>query len=208
MAVKEIMMKQIPVTTSWAGLDPLRVGKWGEQFVAMALLRSGFDVYVPAVDDRAIDMLVRMEGSSPRYIEMQVKTLRPPAGNYVFMRKKHFVISPSRYLALVMLHEGKAEPDLYFIPSRCWLDPQPPFSSRDYVGLKSQPEFGLAVNGKNMDQLQRFRFTGTSTFSELDEFVEAVPPSVTTPEHQGVVTERSASASCTDGSTAQMAGLA
>ena len=129
---------------SWAHLDRLKVGRYGEYFVKMALVRAGLDVYSPEVDDKAIDLVIRVPESPPRYLDVQVKTVRSATG-YVFMRKRHFTIEPNRYLALVVLVEGH-EPALYLIPSTAWRAPAAPFSSRDYPGLKSEPEYGLALS--------------------------------------------------------------
>ena len=143
---------------SWAHLDRLKVGRYGEYFVKMALVRAGLDVYSPEVDDKAIDLVIRLPSSPPRYFDVQVKTARS-ATSYVFMRKRHFTIEANRYLALVMLIEG-GEPEMYLIPSTAWREPLPPFSSRDYPGLKSEPEYGLALTPAALQRLQAFRFTG------------------------------------------------
>lgn len=79
------------------------------------------------------------------------------------MRKRHFTIESNRYLALVLLVEG-LEPALYLIPSTAWREPVAPFSSRDYPGLKSEPEYGLALSPAAMRQLGAFSFTGTEQF--------------------------------------------
>jgi hypothetical protein len=155
-----------PATTldddrSWAHLDTLKVGRYGEYFAKMALVRAGFDVYAPEVDDRAIDLILRLDGSPPRYFDVQVKTLRTAKPTYLFLRKKHFALAPNRYLALVLLREG-AEPDLFLVPANVWLDPAPPFSSRDYEGLKSEPEYGLTVSPEALRTLERYRFRGAA----------------------------------------------
>ncbi|WP_237478307.1 DUF4365 domain-containing protein [Lichenibacterium dinghuense] len=143
---------------SWAHLDRLKVGRYGECFVKMALVRAGLDVFSPEVDDKAIDLVIRIPSSPPRYLDVQVKTARGSTG-YVFMRKRHFTIEANRYLALVLLNEGDA-PEMYLIPSTAWREPQSPFSSRDYPGLKSEPEYGLALTPAALQRLQAFRFTG------------------------------------------------
>ena len=144
---------------SWAYLDTLKVGRYGEYFAKMALVRAGFDVYAPEVDDRAIDLILRLEGSPPRYLNIQVKTLRTVKPTYLFLRKKHFALAPNRYLAFVLLREG-AEPNMFMVAASVWLDPKPPFSSRDYEGLKSQPEYGLTVSAEGLGALERYRFNG------------------------------------------------
>ena len=82
-----------------------------------------------------------------------------PATSYVFMRKRHFTIEANRFLALVMLIEG-GEPEMYLIPSTAWREPLAPFSSRDFLGLKSEPQYGLALTPAALQRLQAFRFMG------------------------------------------------
>ena len=130
---------------TWAHLDTLRLGKWGEYFAKMAFVRAGLDVYSPEVDDRAIDALIRIQSDPPRYLEVQVKTVRAAKSGYIFMRKRHFSIRSDTFLALVHLAEG-AEADLYLIPSLAWRTPSPPFADRDYEGKKSEPEYGLTIS--------------------------------------------------------------
>jgi hypothetical protein len=152
----------IPVDDrSRAHLDRLKLGRYGEYYAKMALVRAGFDVYAPEVDDKAIDLIVRVPDAPPRYYDVQVKTVRTAKPTYLFLRKKHFTLEPNRYLALVVLHEGE-EPLLFMIPASQWLDAQAPFSSRDYEGLKSDPEYGLSLSKETRHSLERFRFRGGS----------------------------------------------
>ena len=60
----------------WGHLDKQKVGRFGEYFAKMEFLRSGFDVYSPEVDDKAIDCLLRIDGPEPIYLEVQIKTVR------------------------------------------------------------------------------------------------------------------------------------
>ena len=144
---------------SWAHLDRLKIGRHGEYYAKMALVRAGYDDYAPEVDDKAIDLILRVPDSPPRYYDVQVKTVRPVKSTYLFLRKKHFTIESNRYLALVLLREGE-EPSMYMIPASAWSDPQPPFSSRDYEGLKSEPEYGLTISRETLRALEPFRFRG------------------------------------------------
>ncbi|UVK46592.1 hypothetical protein BPNPMPFG_002275 [Mesorhizobium sp. AR07] len=151
---------------SWSGLDKLRVGRWGEQLTTMALTQRGLDVYLPAVDDRAIDLLVRIESDPVQFAEVQVKTIRLSKPSYLFMRKKHFAIGPNRFLALVVLQEGRPDPEIFIIPSTAWSEPKAPFVSRDFEGLQSEPEFGLTVSRSTLSSLERYRLMRASPFLE------------------------------------------
>lgn len=141
----------------WAKLDTGKIGRYGEYFAKMALVRAGYDVYAPEVDDKAIDLIIRVPDSPPRYFNVQVKTVRTTKPTYVFMRKKHFTIEANRYLALVLLHEGR-EPSMDMIPATVWTEPKSPFTSRDYEGLKSEPEYGVFISAETMQALEAYRF--------------------------------------------------
>ena len=82
------------------------------------------------------------------------------------MRKRHFAPEASRYLALVLLVED-AEPELYLIPSLAWREPAPPFSSRDYPGLKSEPEYGLTLSPAALEWLRAYKFNGRNVFADV-----------------------------------------
>lgn len=146
-----------PGDQGWAKLDRLKVGRYGEYFAKMALVRAGFDVYAPEVDDKAIDLIIRLPESPPRYLDVQVKTIRTSKPGYVFIRKKHFGLETNRFLALVLLTEG-AEPSMYMIPATAWLDPKPPFTSPDFEGLRSDPEYGLSISSAALQALEPYRF--------------------------------------------------
>lgn len=161
----DVAVAQPTSDRSWAHLDRLKVGRYGEYFAKMALVRAGLDVYSPEVDDKAIDLVIRVPSSPPRYLDVQVKAARSST-NYVFMRKRHFTLEANRYLALVRLIEG-VEPEMFLIPSTAWLEPTLPFSSRDYPGLKSEPEYGLSLAPRGMHRLQAFRFTGRLDLPDL-----------------------------------------
>jgi hypothetical protein len=138
----------------WSRLNKQQVGAYVEYFVKMELTMYGFQVYSTEVDDRGIDFVARHERGS--FIEVQVKSLR--GKGYVFMQKTKFALSDSLYLALGILTERK-EPCLYLIPSRIWESVSTTFVSRDYGGdLKSKPEWGVNISGKNLATLAPFHF--------------------------------------------------
>jgi hypothetical protein len=141
----------------WADLNHLQVGRYGEYFAKMALVRAGFDVFSPEVDDKGIDFVLRIAGDPPRYHDIQVKTVRRTT--YVFMRKDKFRPAPNLLLALVILGEGE-EPRMFLIPSSAWQGAKPPFVDRDYDGKRSAPEYGLMLSPSALVMLEPFRFVG------------------------------------------------
>lgn len=148
-------MSEDPIESApkaWSNLNKAQMGRYAEYVVKMELARLGCDVYVPEVDDKAIDLLVRL--APGRYAEVQVKSVR--GSRYVFMRKDVFALDECRYLALAVFTEGRW-PDTFLIPATVWAAPDAVFVSRDYVGLKSRPEYGLNLSSMALTLLEPYR---------------------------------------------------
>jgi len=138
---------------NWKNLNSQQIGTFAEYFVKMELTMHGFQVYTTEVDDRGIDFVTRYE--TQPFVSVQVKSIL--RANYVFLRKDKFALSKDMILALVLFQEG-SEPGLYFIPSSVWKSPNALFVSRDYIGKKSAPEWGLNISQKNMPLLEQYSF--------------------------------------------------
>jgi hypothetical protein len=138
-------------TYQWSKLGPLQVGRYAEYFVKLELTLQGFQVYTSEVDDRGIDFVIRRNGGP--FYEVQVKSVREKG--YVFLPKEQYPIKPERLLAFVLFQEDK-EPAAFLIPLTVWLTPAGPFVSREYKGMKSKPEWGMNVNGKQMPLLKGY----------------------------------------------------
>jgi len=138
---------------NWKKLNRQQVGIFSEYFVKMELTMYGFQVYTTEVDDRGIDFIARYE-KGPFY-SIQVKSLRE--SGYIFMQKDKFELTSDMYLAVALLHEG-LEPSLYLIPATAWKKPNSLLVSRDYIGKKSKPEWGLNISKKNMSLLEEYTF--------------------------------------------------
>lgn len=137
----------------WSDLGKLQLGRYAEYYTKMEFTRYGFDVYEPEVDQRGIDFVIRKpEG---KYYEMQVKSKR--GLTYVYFPKEKFQLSKNLYAVIVLFLE-RSEPQLYLIPSTKWRHPNSLFKSRDYVGRKSKPEWGLELNKRNYAMLKSFAF--------------------------------------------------
>ena len=104
-----VLVSTRPIAT----LTTQQLGRFAEYFVTMALVRNGMDVYTPAVDDRGIDLIARIDVGT--YLEVQVKATR--GDSYVYVRKSVFPIHPNRYLAYVSF-DSEADPDVFLIPQR------------------------------------------------------------------------------------------
>jgi len=122
----------------------------------MELTMYGFQVYQTEVDDRGIDFVARYDNHD--FIEVQVKSSR--TNGYIFARKEHFSLRKNLFMAVVLFTEGVA-PSIFLIPALAWENPTKLLISRDYEGLKSKPEWGLNVSGKNMPELQGYCLDAT-----------------------------------------------
>ena len=88
-------------------------------------------------------------------MEVQVKSLG--GKGYAFAEKSKTPISPARLIALVLFTE-EAGPDLFLVPTVEWNYPSALLVSRDYLGKKSKPEWGISISAKTRPILERFRF--------------------------------------------------
>lgn len=89
----------------------LRGGKSSELIVAGELIRHGLDVYLPCVDDQAIDLLLRAERPDGiQYFDVQVKSVK---GYGRIIGLKCVERKPSRYV-LVIHYRHDNRPDEFF----------------------------------------------------------------------------------------------
>ncbi len=101
-----------------------------------------------------------VETPSGRSIEVFVSTQR--VGGYVFWTKRRFGPASDRFAAIALLSDAE-EPDLYLIPSVEWRNAAPPFTDRDNVGKRSEPEYGVSVARSSLPALERYRWTEASS---------------------------------------------
>ena len=141
---------------SWSRLTPLQVGRYAEYFAKMEFTLYGFDVYSTEVDDKGIDFVIRR--SEERYYDVQVKSSRN--ANYIFFAKSKFALRENLLAAIVLFLDGQS-PDLFLVPSSVWLQPNALFTSRDYEGGSSKPEWGLNMTKRSMPLLEPYRFEQT-----------------------------------------------
>ncbi len=140
----------------WTALSTQQLGRYGERLAHLEFSAHGLDVYVPDVDDRSVDFVVR--SANRRFIEIQVKSIRDRG--YVFMRKRLFQPHADLHVVLLVFVNGRL-PDMFLIPSLTWLalPLRAGFSSRDYgTGLKSEPEWGLQITARTLPLLEDFCF--------------------------------------------------
>lgn len=140
---------------SWPKLTPHRFGIYVEYLARLEFVRLGADIYIPDVDDKGLDFVVRF--SRRRYLEIQVKGRRQRS--YFFIPKTKFPMKEKRVLFLgLFLDEKREEGDYYLIPVSAWRKPNALFKDYNYRGKKSPPEWGLNFSDENMHLLEQYRF--------------------------------------------------
>lgn len=90
---------------------------------------------------------------SGRSLEVFVSTQR--VGGYVFWTKRRFQPASNRFAAIALLIDAK-DPEVYLVPSTEWNNSSPPFTDRDNVGKKSEPEYGISLARSSLPALQRY----------------------------------------------------
>jgi Holliday junction resolvase-like predicted endonuclease len=65
-----------------------RIGYLGEQYVVSHLLKQGYDVYYPAVDDNGVDLIVETDTKLKR---VQVKTIRRIRGTTIEINTSKYI---------------------------------------------------------------------------------------------------------------------
>ena len=140
-------------------LNHLQVGKLCEYWIKMFFTMENLDVYTSEVDDKGIDLVVRLDKSI--HLDIQVKAIRLKKSSYVFITKKNWpaedMSRKNLFLALVILKNGVA-PESYLIPASAWLEPNELLRNRDYEGAGniSKPEWGVNISHKNMHLLNQY----------------------------------------------------
>lgn len=139
------------MNTKWSELSAMQVGRYAEYYAKMEFTSYGFDVYTSEVDDHGVDFIAK--STTGDYYEVQVKSVRKD--NYVFIRKDKIELDDKHLVCFIRYVDGKL-PECYVFPSTVWKNPDGAlFVSRDYDGLKSDPEYGLNVKGR-VDQMKQY----------------------------------------------------
>jgi hypothetical protein len=91
----------------------LRAGKSSELIVAGELLRHGLDVYLPCVDDQAIDLLIRNESEdSVTHYDIQVKSVK---GYNRIIGVKKPGNKTNRYILIIHYRHGDKADEFFYL---------------------------------------------------------------------------------------------
>ena len=139
--------------TKWSELNHVQLGRYAEYYAKMEFASYGFDVYTSEVDDHGVDFVAKAKDGA--FYEIQVKAVRDL--NAIFMTKDKWDINSERLnLALLLFTDGML-PEVYLIPARAWLKDDGLLYEKDYVGMKSKPEYGLRLSKKNLPLLEKYQ---------------------------------------------------
>ena len=142
----------------WDKLNNYQMGWTAKNYVVEKFTSFGCDIKEPFLDTRYFDFTLRM----PAGHLYQVKVSSVRGLNYIFFEKNKFKIKLS-HMAVIAIYAQYELPKLYLVPFIVWLEPNSLFVSRDYVGLKSKPEWGISLSEKNLPILEKYNF---------DEFID------------------------------------
>lgn len=144
-------------STNWSKLSHLQLGRYAEYYSKMEFASYGLQIFTSEVDDHGIDFIVKSPTQN-QYYDIQVKSTRDL--NYIFLAKSKFIIRENLLASVVIFTELNV-PNHFLIPSFVWRETNFLFVSRDYVGKKSAPEWGINLSNKNLPALANFSFDKT-----------------------------------------------
>jgi hypothetical protein len=133
----------------WLDLSPSEKAVRGRELVARRLEGHGGRVIQ---DARPPGSPLRVRGRT-RECELFVSTQK--VGGYAFWTKRRLEPAGDRYVAIVLLSEGEA-PELFLIPTLDFRHAAKPLTDRDFVGLKSEPEYGVELTAASIARLQPY----------------------------------------------------
>lgn len=89
--------------------------------------------------------------------------------NYVFIRKSKIVLDDKHLVCFIRFNDDEL-PDCYVFPATVWMNPDGSlFTSKDYEGLKSAPEYGISVKKKkNLEAMQKYKVENVPANMMLD----------------------------------------
>jgi len=116
-----------------------RNGKSSELMVAGELLRNGLDVYLPLVDDQAIDMIIRQPvGNTVKHYDIQVKSV---SGYNRIVGLRDIEAKDDNYiLVLHYRHSDKPDECLYLLRPQILQYHKPEYEWGDLIFNKPQRE--------------------------------------------------------------------
>jgi hypothetical protein len=144
-------------------LPDKQFGTYVEYLAKLYFIRRGDDVYLPEIDNKWIDFIVRRPDGT--FLEIQARGRRkappPRQFHYFYIEKEIFPLSERRWLFLALYSDTtRNHGDYFLIPATAWLQQASKlFKDRLYnkPGQKSQPEWGLNLHERHVHLLEPYR---------------------------------------------------
>jgi hypothetical protein len=136
----------------WAQLSRTERIALGRTLVIDRLESAGCTVKAPS---SRTDSKLEVWTPSGRAIEVFVSTQR--VGGYVFWTKRRLQLASNRFAAILLVGDA-ADPDVYLIPTTEWRGASAPFTDRDNVGKRSEPEYGVSLARSSLPVLERYNW--------------------------------------------------
>jgi hypothetical protein len=144
---------EIMVNKDWESLDNIQLGQFAKEYARKKFLSYGFIVSELIPRNAEFDFTV----SHATGLSFEVKVKSVCRAKYIFFPKNQFLLRESLLAVLVLFYQPDL-PELYLIPSKAWLQPNPLLVSYDYIGKESMPKWGVNLSKKNRVLLDRFLF--------------------------------------------------
>jgi hypothetical protein len=141
------------IDKDWSKLNRIELGRIGKSYAEKEFASYGFTIESSADANRGNDFGVN--NRSGRY-DVKVRSVR--GYKYIFFQKDKFLLR-STLLAVVLIFFQKQSPEIYLIPSLAWEKPNGLLVSYDYIGKKSEPEWGINFSGRSLPLLEQYRFS-------------------------------------------------
>ncbi len=130
------------------------VGKYAKVFLENRIKALGGDL----IDYKLAgsNMCARIKG---KYYKFKVKSIRKPNTRYIKIKKSDVDIEDdSLFIAIILFYEDGIS-KIFLIPVAELANENNLFRNRNYLKMKSSPEWGLNVTDKNMDILSKFQLS-------------------------------------------------
>jgi hypothetical protein len=145
----------------WSQLSRQELIALGRSIVTERLEGLGCTVEAPS---SRVGGKLDVRTASGRRLEVFVSTQR--VGGYVFWTKRRFQPESSRFAVIVLLGEAE-DPGVYLVPSTEWRNASPPFTDRDNVGKRSEPEYGISLARSSLPALEKYAWDDTSAHDDF-----------------------------------------
>jgi hypothetical protein len=116
-------------------LNKLTFGKICEYQIISELLREGFEVFIPTIDDRGIDCIIR--NKKGKFIEIQIKGRQPRD----IFNIKSFIPKDNYFFVLI-----PPDQKIYIVPSfkiAEWLKGRPKFNLSKHLRTEYESKYSL-----------------------------------------------------------------